>query len=68
MYSLGIRPENMKVIAPKGVISPRPAYEPIASEVILANTTGVTTADLNFIEYKHRRRPLYPFEQEATYS
>ncbi len=68
MYSLGIRPENMKVIAPKGVISPRPAYEPIASEVILANTTGVTTADLNFFEYKHRRRPLYPFEQEATYS
>ena len=51
----------------KGVVSPRPAYQPIASEIILVNTPGATTADLSFFTYKHRRRPLYPFEPEATY-
>lgn len=67
MYSLGIRPEDKKVIVAKGVHSPRPAYAPIASQIILVNTPGLTTADLTFFKYQHRRRPLYPFEPEAMY-
>ena len=67
MYSLGIRPEDKKVVVAKGVVSPRPAYAPIASEVILVNTPGVTTSDLSFFDYKNRRRPLYPFEADAVY-
>jgi microcystin degradation protein MlrC len=67
MYSLGIRPEDKRVVVAKGVQSPRPAYQPIASRVILVNTPGLTTADLTFFEYQHRRRPLYPFEPDATY-
>ena len=66
--TLGIRPEGYKIVIAKGVQSPRPAYEPIAAEIILANTPGVTTADLSFFEYRHRRRPLYPFEPEAEYA
>jgi hypothetical protein len=27
------------------------------------NTPGVTTADLTRLEYRHRRRPLFPFEE-----
>jgi microcystin degradation protein MlrC len=67
MYSLGIRPEDKQVVVAKGVVSPRPAYEPIASQIILVNTPGLTTADLTFFKYEHRRRPLYPFEPEAMY-
>jgi microcystin degradation protein MlrC len=67
MYSLGIRPEAKHVVVAKGVVSPRPAYEPIASEIILANTPGVTTADLSTFTFLNRRRPLYPFESEAAY-
>jgi microcystin degradation protein MlrC len=67
MYSLGIHPENMRVIVAKGVASPRPAYQPIATRIILVNTSGLTTAGLSFFDYKHRRRPLYPFEPDATY-
>jgi microcystin degradation protein MlrC len=67
MYSLGIRPEQKRVIVAKGVQSPRPAYQPIAAEIVLVNTPGVTTADLSFFDYRHRRRPLYPFEPDATY-
>jgi microcystin degradation protein MlrC len=51
----------------KGVVSPRPAYEPMAAQIILVNTPGVTTADLSFFTYKNRRRPLFPFEVAAAY-
>jgi len=26
------------------------------------NTAGVTTADMVQLDYRHRRRPLFPFE------
>lgn len=67
MYSVGVQPERYKVVVAKGVHSPRPAYEPIAAEIVLVNTPGVTTSDLSYFEYAHRRRPLYPFEKDATY-
>jgi len=68
MYSAGILPETYRIVVAKGVVSPRPAYQPISGEVILVNTPGVTTADLSTFDYRNRRRPLYPFEPEATYA
>jgi len=67
MYSVGVRPEAFQVVVAKGVVSPRPAYAPIAAEIVLVNTPGVTTSDLASFSYTHRRRPLYPFETDATY-
>jgi microcystin degradation protein MlrC len=67
MYSVGVQPERYKVVVAKGVQSPRPAYEPIAAEIVLVNTPGVTTSDLSYFTYEQRRRPLYPFEKDATY-
>lgn len=66
-YSVGIRPEDFQIVVAKGVVSPRPAFQPIAGEIILANTPGVTTADLSTFTYRHRRRPLFPFEKDARY-
>ena len=63
IYSMGIKPENYKVIVAKGVSSPRPAYHPIASEIIVVNTPGVTSADLSTFEYKNIRKSLYPFQE-----
>jgi len=67
MYSIGIFPERYRIVVAKGVVSPRAAYEPIAREIVMANTPGVTTADLSTFDYRHRRRPLYPFEEDARY-
>jgi len=67
MYSVGIFPEEYHVVVAKGVQSPRPAYQPIAAEVIMVNTPGVSTADLESFPYTRRRHPLYPFEMDATY-
>ncbi len=67
MYVHGIWPEQHRIVVAKGVVSPRPAYQPIAAEIVLVNTPGVTTADLASFAYRHRRRPLYPFEPNAVY-
>jgi microcystin degradation protein MlrC len=67
MYTLGIRPEQQQVVVAKGVHSPRPAYAPIAAELIMVDTPGVTAANLQRFTYRQRRRPLYPFEAEAAY-
>lgn len=67
MYSIGIRPEAQRILVAKGVVAPRAAYEPIAAQIVLVNTPGVTTADLFRFTYHRRRRPLYPFEPDAAY-
>ena len=67
MYSMGINPKEYKIVIAKGVSSPRPAYQPIAAEIIIVNSPGVTSADLDTFEFKRRRVPLYPFE-DAEYA
>jgi microcystin degradation protein MlrC len=66
-YFMGIFPEKYRVVICKGTVSPRAAYEPIAREIIMANSPGVTSADLSSFNYKRRRKPLYPFEPDAKY-
>ncbi len=68
MYSLGIRPERKRIVVAKGVIAPRAAYGKVAALMIAVDTPGVTAADLSRFRYERRRRPLFPFEPEATYS
>ena len=63
MYSMGINPEDYRIVVAKGVSSPRPAYQPIAAEIIIVNSPGVTSADLDTFEFHNRRIPLYPFEE-----
>jgi microcystin degradation protein MlrC len=67
VLSLGIDPESKRIIVVKGVIAPRAAYEPITKEVITVDTPGSTSANVHGFEYKCRRRPLYPFESDASY-
>jgi len=67
LYAVGIRPETRRIVVAKGVVAPRAAYEPIAAQILLVDTPGVTTADLSRFTYHRRRRPLYPFEPNATY-
>jgi microcystin degradation protein MlrC len=67
LTSIGLEPSDLQVIVAKGVHSPRGAYEPIATEMIQLNTPGCTTADLSSLDYRFRRRPMYPFEPDTSY-
>lgn len=67
VLSLGLRPEWKKILIVKGVVAPRAAYEPVAAEIVLVDTPGVTSDNPRHFRYAHRRRPLYPLEPEARY-
>ena len=67
-YSLGYDPEHFDVVVAKGCVSPRPAYEPIASEMIMVNTPGATSADITTFKYQKIRKSLYPVDQDAVYT
>jgi microcystin degradation protein MlrC len=66
--SLGLHPEAKQVVVAKGVLSPLPAYEPLASDVVFVATPGITSADLGAFTYRRRPRPLYPFEPETRWA
>lgn len=66
-YSLGYRPEIFDIVVAKGVVSPRPAYQPIASELVTVNTPGATSADMSSFVYRHVRKSLYPLDSNARY-
>jgi microcystin degradation protein MlrC len=66
--SLGIDPQEMKIIIAKGVIAPIAAYEPISEKIIVVNTLGSTSANIHSFNYRHRRFPLYPLEINTPYN
>lgn len=67
ILSLGIHPERKEILIVKGVVAPRAAYEPIAGEIILVGTPGVTEDDPQAFSYKCRRKPLFPLETTAEF-
>ncbi len=67
ILSLGIHPERKRILIVKGVVAPRAAYEPVAGEIVLVDTPGVTADDPASFTYHRRRRPLYPLELDAVY-
>lgn len=62
LRSVGVKPENRRMIVAKGVVSPQASYGTIAGKMVLVNTPGVTTSELDGLQYENRRQPLYPFE------
>ena len=62
VISLGVHPERKRILIVKGVVAPRAAYEPVAGEVLLVDTPGVTSDNPAAFPYQRRRRPLYPLE------
>jgi microcystin degradation protein MlrC len=65
IISCGLDPGAFQVIVAKGVHAPVAAYAPVCLTMIRVNTTGVTCADLGQLQYRNRRRPLFPFEDIA---
>ncbi len=66
LTSCGVDPAAFDLIVAKGVIAPMAAYAPVArGGFIHVDTPGVTRADMTRLDYRHRRRPMFPFERES---
>ncbi len=66
-YSLGYRPEEFDIVVAKGVVSPRPAYQPIARRMISVNSPGATSGDMSHFQFHRIRRPIFPLDPAARY-
>ena len=63
LLHFNLDPSTFDVIVAKGVQAPIAAYGPVCPSLIRVNTPGVTTADMNQLNYKKRKKPLFPFEE-----
>ncbi|MCA8987767.1 MAG: M81 family metallopeptidase [Planctomycetaceae bacterium] len=68
LYGCGVDPHQFRILVAKGVNAPIAAYREVCDRFIRVNTIGSTCADMSRLYYEHRRRPLFPLEQEAEYS
>jgi len=62
LTSFGLEPSSFTCIVAKGVNAPIAAYREVCPTIWQVDTPGVTQADMTRFEFRHRRRPLYPFE------
>lgn len=65
ILSCGLDPADFDILIIRGVHAPVGGYAEVCPTLIRVNTPGVTTADMDALEYHHRRRPLFPFEEIA---
>jgi len=63
LISLGIRPEERRILVVKAAIAYRAAYEPIARRIIEADTPGTTTPNPARLQYTNIRRPMFPLDR-----
>ena len=63
LINCGIEPHRFHVLVAKGVNAPVAAYEAVCTHLIRVNTPGCTSADMTTFKFKHRRRPMFPFER-----
>ena len=63
----GLDPAEFHLIVTKGVNAPIAAYREVCKHFIRVNTPGCTTADPSQLDYKHRRRPMFPFERDCEW-
>jgi microcystin degradation protein MlrC len=62
LTSLGIDPARQAIVVVKAAIAYKAAYAPIAARAIEVDTPGLTAVDPARFTYRHRRRPMFPFE------
>jgi microcystin degradation protein MlrC len=68
LRACGVDPNNFRVLVAKGVHAPIAAYREVCRTFIRVDTTGVTAADMTRLEYRHRRRPMFPFEPNCEWA
>ncbi len=67
LRSVGIEPQERKLIALKSAVHFRADYTPIAHQILDVDTPGVHSPNLFNYNYQELRRPIYPLDSNVTY-
>lgn len=65
--SIGVEPTEFAAVVAKGVNSPKAGFGPLCGDQVMIDTPGVTRLSVEKFDYRHRRRPMYPYEPDTTF-
>ncbi|MEM6852794.1 MAG: M81 family metallopeptidase [Planctomycetota bacterium] len=68
MTHAGFDPRSFRALVLKGVHAPVAAYRELVDHLLRVDSPGPTSASVDDRAYRHRRRPMYPFEKDAAWS
>ncbi|MEM8493804.1 MAG: M81 family metallopeptidase [Planctomycetota bacterium] len=63
----GLDPRSFRALVLKGVHAPVAAFRDLVDHLMRVDSPGPTSANVEDRMYRHRRRPMYPFEQETRW-
>ena len=67
ILSLGIHPERKRILIVKGWWRPERHMRRLRRAIVLVDSAGVTSDNPRQFDYRHRRVPLFPLEDDAKY-
>jgi microcystin degradation protein MlrC len=67
LRSVGIVPEDQKILVVKAAVRWRGGYGPITKHAILVDTPGLGSIDLSRFTFHHLNRPLFPLDAETAW-
>jgi microcystin degradation protein MlrC len=62
--AVGLEPRDAKIVVVKSPLQFRDGYGPFARACWVVDTPGPSTARVERLEWRHRARPLYPFDDD----
>ena len=63
----GIEPTDKKILVLKSRGHFRAAYEPFSKKILEVDAPGLTTPNLSWFTYRNIKRPMWPFDKEASF-
>ena len=65
--SVGIDPEDRKIVVLKSAVHFRADFAPFAHEILDVDTPGVHSPNLFSYKFENLRRPIFPLDPEAKF-
>ncbi|MCC6453532.1 MAG: M81 family metallopeptidase [Caldilineaceae bacterium] len=62
LTSVGIVPQQQKILVAKGTVAPRAAYEPVSADIILVDSGGACDMNRDPSEFKRARKDFYEWQ------
>jgi microcystin degradation protein MlrC len=67
LRGVGIEPERRRLIALKSAVHFRASFEPMARQILTADTPGIHRPDFASFDYRRLRRPICPLDPGTSY-
>jgi microcystin degradation protein MlrC len=63
LTSVGIVPQQQKILVAKGTVAPRAAYEPVSADILIVDSGGACDMNRDPKEFKLARQDFYEWQK-----